>query len=98
MAIAKGKKRYSITLTPANYERFQSLAQDLGMPKGTMAAALDDTLRGLCEVFQKAKDTGAFTLGDMFKMIGEQVTETQKEEKGHVPEKKRRTIHNAKNA
>lgn len=101
MAVAKGKKRYQIPLTSDNVDRFQRLVQELGMPRGTMAAALDDTIRGLCEVFQKAKDSGGFTLNDMFKMIGEQVTEIveiEKKEVASVPQKKRSPSRNAKNA
>ena len=90
MAIAKGKKRYSITLTPTYYERFQVLARDLGMPKGIMSAALDDTLKGLCEVFQTAKDTGGFTINDMFRMMGSQMTQLVDEERREASDQNRK--------
>lgn len=91
MAISKssGKRRYSVTLTPANVERFQKLAQELGLPKSTMACALDDALVEIANVFQATKDrSGKFGVGDLVKLMASKVAEAVELEEGKNDEKK----------
>jgi len=91
MAISKDKKRYNVTLTPANVDRFQALVKDLGMPSTTMSAALDDSLRALADTFQVAKDRkGNFGIADIFKMVGEQTEMIIKEERREAIEQDRK--------
>lgn len=73
MAISDKKKRYAVTLTPAIVTRFQGLCKDFGMPTNTMSNAIDDTLHGLCEMFQEAKDRGTMNITDIFRLMGRQV-------------------------
>ena len=54
--IPEGKKRYILTLTVANVERFQRLCREFGMPHNTMSRACDDIIRDLSEVFEDAKE------------------------------------------
>jgi len=76
-----GKKRYSVTLTPANVERFQALATDIGMPPSAMSHAIDDFLRDMCEVLQTGKDQGRLDLSDIFRLMGKQMELHEEEER-----------------
>jgi hypothetical protein len=67
MALPINKRRYSVSLTPANVDRFQNLCKRLKLPPSTMSAAIDDTLRDLCGVFQIALDKGTTGIGNLFK-------------------------------
>jgi len=67
MAIPITKRRYSVSLTPANVDRFQNLCKRLNLPPSTMSAAIDDNIRDLCGVFQVALDKGMTGVQDMFK-------------------------------
>jgi hypothetical protein len=80
MAISKLKRRYSVTLTPSIVSRFQALAKELGMPPSVMSAAFDDTLKGLIDVFQTAKEKGSLDLSDMKRLMGEQLELVEREE------------------
>ena len=73
MAISKHKKRYQISLTVANFDRFQSLADEMGMPPGTLSKALDDCVKDLSDLFQTAKDQGSLTLSDLQRLMGKQM-------------------------
>lgn len=79
--LGPGKKRYSVSLRQANVERFQSLCRDFGMPSNTMSNALDDTLHGLCEMFQEAKERGTMNITDIFRLMGRQVEQLLEEER-----------------
>lgn len=81
MAIAKSKKRYLVSLTVSNVERFQSLCRDIGLPPGTMSNACDDIIRDLCDVFQEAKDTGKMSINDIFRLMGKQMELLMEEER-----------------
>lgn len=89
MGIPKDKHRYNVTLTPANVERFRQLCKDLGLPAGTMSAAIDDLLRNLGDMFQAAKDQGKFSMSDLFALMGKQLGEIEEEDKKRDPEQKR---------
>ncbi len=67
MAISVKKKRYMLTLTPANVERFQALCKRLGLPLSTMSDALNDQLVELCEIFQIATDKGTTGIVNLLK-------------------------------
>jgi hypothetical protein len=90
-SLAPGKKRYSVSLRQANVERFQALCRDFGMPANTMSNALDDTLHGLCEMFQEAKERGTMNISDIFRLMGKQVEllieEEKQERKKHAEDK-----------
>lgn len=73
MAIALGKKRYQVTLTPSVVERFQTLARDIGLPPSVMSAACEDALKGISDVFQTAKEKGSFELSDLYRLMGQQM-------------------------
>jgi phosphoribosylformylglycinamidine (FGAM) synthase-like enzyme len=67
MAINSEKRRYAVTLTPANVDRFQNLCKRLKLPASTMSAAIDDTIRDLCGVLQISLDKGTTGIGNLFK-------------------------------
>jgi hypothetical protein len=73
MAIALGKKRYQVTLTPSVVERFQALAKDIGLPPSVMSAACEDALKGISEVFQTAKEKGSLEISDLYRLMGQQL-------------------------
>jgi uncharacterized protein (DUF342 family) len=58
MAIGRNKKRYYITLTPDNVDRFKALCNRLQLPENTMSSALDDMLVSLSETFETAINAG----------------------------------------
>ena len=108
MSIGKNKKRYYVTLTPAHVDRFQGLCKRLSLPPATMSNALDDVLIGLSEAFEMALEKKEMKVSDIINLMGKQIglieeeekerkTTTKKEAK-HVPEQKRRTVRNSKNA
>lgn len=108
MAISKNKKRYYVTLTPAHVDRFQGLCKRLNLPPSTMSNALDDMLDNISDTFQMALDKGSLQISDLMKVMGKQMQLIEDEEKErklttekeskNVPEQKRRTVRNSKNA
>lgn len=68
-----GKKRYSVTLTPANVERFQELAEYFGMPPAVMSRSIDDFLQDMCSVLQSGKEQGKLDISDIFRLMGKQM-------------------------
>lgn len=91
--LAPGKKRYSVSLTQKRVERFQSLCREFGLPPSTMSGALDDTLQGLGDMFQDAKDRGTMNMSDLFRLMGKQfdlMIEEERSEK-NVREKRKET-------
>lgn len=80
-----GKKRYSVTLTPARVERFQALAEKLKLPPNAMSCAIDDLLHDMCEqVFEPAIKQGTFGLDDIFRIMGENVQKLIDDESSDV--------------
>lgn len=98
--LAPGKKRYSVSLSQANVERFQALCKDFGMPSNTMSNALDETITGLCEMFNEAKERGTMNLEDIFRLMGRKaqllIDEERKEVKKNEPEQKRDSVSGSK--
>lgn len=92
MAIAKGKKRYQISMNEAVVNRFQALARELGMPPSVLSAACEDAVKEITNLFQIAKEKGTIEISDMFKLMGQQMelTEIEEKEKKNV-ENKRQT-------
>lgn len=91
MAIGKGKRRYTLTLTPSNVDRFQRLVAEFGMPSNTMSKACDDVIRDLCGVFEDAKAKGSFGIDDLFRVMGSQMLLLVEEErKEHAEYEKRK--------
>ena len=74
MSEKESKRRYTVTLTPSNVERFQNLCRDLKLPLGTMSQACDDSIRELAVFFQRVKDSGSKSgIKELFKQMGEQM-------------------------
>lgn len=94
MAIGKDKKRYSVTLTPGHVDRFRSLCKRLHLPENTMSNAFDDILVTLSETFETALDKGTLSIGDLFKVMGQQMEllEETNKEKNNVAEQKRNSV------
>jgi hypothetical protein len=93
MTIHMKKRRYSLSLTPANVERFQRVITRMGLPLGTMSLACDDVIRDLAQTFETALDKGSFTTSDMLKLMGQQMEllEADEKEGKNVSDKKRAT-------
>jgi hypothetical protein len=90
MAIAKGKKRYQVTLTPSVVDRFQGLAKTLGMPSSVMSAACEDALNEMSNVFQLAKEKGTIEVSDIMRLMGQQMELIERENK-HAQDKRQTT-------
>jgi hypothetical protein len=98
MAVGKNKKRYSISLTASNVDRFHELCKFFGMPSTTMSNACDDAIKSISDVFQMAKDQGKLDIEDLFKVMGRQmqlISDEEKERKD-APKQKRNPVPNSK--
>lgn len=84
MAISKSKRRYTVTLTPSNVDRFHDLCRRLGLPPSTMSNACDDIINNLSDTFQMALDKGTMEIGDLFIVMGKQMQLLHEEEKKEV--------------
>lgn len=82
------KKRVMLTLTAENVERFQNHCRANGLPLGTLSASVDEFLRDILKVVDRAVDTGKFGMRDMFEMMGDTIEKLQ--EGDSVNEKKRK--------
>lgn len=75
------KKRFQVTLTAENVNRFQALAEKMRMPKGIMSTVLDESLLNVTESMEKfAAKGGKLTIADLFTVIGEQLEKITEEE------------------
>ena len=79
--IPAGKKRYPLTLTIANVDRFRALSKTLGMPPSVMSQALDDALGNITASMEQFRDrhaaSGKLTIGDLFEVVGQQLNENE---------------------
>lgn len=71
--LGPGRKRYSITMTQANVERFQSLCRTVGLPATTLSRVCDDAVVEVSNIFDTALQQGKFDLQDIFRIMGKQV-------------------------
>lgn len=99
MATPKNKRRYTVTLTPANVDRFHALLDDFGLPPAAMSRAFDETLIDLADALQAGRDEGQLTNEILWRLLGKKKV-SMKNEKGakNVSEQKRNTVLNTKNA
>jgi hypothetical protein len=85
--IAVGKKRYSLTLTQAKVERFQTLLKQTGMA-GSMSSLCDQALESTSDQLQIFRDNGTIKISDLFNLIGQQM-DLMEDERGKTGEQKR---------
>jgi hypothetical protein len=67
------KRRYSLSLTPENVDRFHAIAKKFHAPKIQMSLVCDDAILEWAKMMELAASKGSFTMTDLFKMIGEQM-------------------------
>lgn len=98
MAQSKSKKRYQLSLTPSNVDRFQRLIKRMNLPPSTMSQACDDVIRSLSETFEAALDKGSFEVSDLMKLMGQQMEliETDEKERKNVSEQKPNSVPHTK--
>ena len=98
MGISTSRKRYQLSLTPANVDRFQRLVKRMNLPSSTMSQACDDVIRSLSETFEAALDKGSFQVSDLMKLMGQQMEllEIDEKERKHVSEQKPDSIPHTK--
>lgn len=98
MSIAEGKRRFTVSLTASNVERFQKLAKQFKMPPNQMSITCDDAIREISEMMQAANDAGTFTIKDVFAFMGKQMELLLEEERANNAKvrQKRNTIPNSK--
>lgn len=75
MAVPKDKRRYTVTLTPATVDRFQSILKRYKQPPSYMSLTIDHILRGICESFEAvekvSREAGREpTIGEMLEVLG----------------------------
>ena len=82
------RKRYMFTLTAENVEKFQKLVKDARLPNSTLSSTIDDFLRDIIPVMERATSAGRFSVVDMFRVMGEQVQSIIEEEKRDAEKRK----------
>lgn len=82
MSLAKGKRRYALSLSETTVERFHAICEKMKLPSSTMSQAADDLLRDLAGVLEAAYSKGNFTITDLFTEMGRQMELLQDEERG----------------
>lgn len=82
------KKRYMFTLTAENVEKFQQITKAAGLPPATLSNTVDDFLRDIIPIMERATSAGKFTVVDMFRAMGEQVQSIIEEEKRDAEKRK----------
>lgn len=70
--VGPGKKRYTVTLTAANVERYQALLKQTGLA-GSVSGLCDAAIASTVEQLQVVKATGTIKLSDVFNLIGKQM-------------------------
>lgn len=76
------RKRYMFTLEKENVEKYRELCLKAGLPAQTIGLAIDDFLKSMIPIMERATSIGQFTVVDFFTFLGEQVMETQNSMKG----------------
>jgi hypothetical protein len=91
------QKRYALSLTAEYVEKFQSICKTGGLAPSTLSRAVDDFLKDIVQVMERAQAAGKFTIRDMFIVLGEQMEKLQEESNNdakkanEVPKKKGRS-------
>jgi hypothetical protein len=70
--MAKGKKRYALTLTEATVTRFQTLLKQTGMA-GSISTICEAALETTSDQLQIFKDKGSIRISDIFNLVGQQM-------------------------
>lgn len=77
--LGPGKKRISITVTESVVTRFQTICKEGNLPPATLSRSIDDFLKGMVDVLERARKAGKFTISDWFALMGEQMELLQEE-------------------
>ena len=86
MAISKSKRRYSVTLTPANVDRFHALLSDFSLPPAAMSTAFDETLNDLSDALQAARDEGQLSNRILWRILGKQERKSDEDKQKRHPD------------
>lgn len=88
--IPEGRIRRSITFDVDVLNRFQSLADRLGMPSTTLSAICNDAVHEISNVLALGLEQGKLDIQDIFRLMGKQVeTLLEEERKGNAAHEKR---------
>lgn len=66
------KKRYMLSLTPENVERFRAIVKAGKLPASTLSNAVDDFIAEMNGVLTQCIESGEVRLGDIFRIMGNQ--------------------------
>lgn len=93
--LAPGKKRYSVTLTQANVDRFQTLLKQTGMA-GSISTICDSAIESTASQLQIFKDKGTIRIGDLFGLIGQQMDLIEDERRENYDQKREKAPRRSK--
>ena len=79
--IPEGRTRRSITFDVAVLDRFQSLADRLGMPSTTLSSICNDAVHEISNVLTLGLEQGKLDIEDIFRLMGKQVETLLEEER-----------------
>jgi len=81
--IPEGRTRRSITFDVDVLNRFQALADRLGMPSTTLSAVCNDAVAEVSKVLALGLEQGKLDIEDIFRLMGKQVETLLEEERTH---------------
>jgi len=81
--IPEGRTRRSITFDVDVLNRFQALADRLGMPSTTLSAVCNDAVAEVSKVLALGLEQGKLDIEDIFRLMGKQVEMLLEEERTH---------------
>lgn len=88
--IPDGRVRRSITFDVDVLNRFQALADRLGMPSTTLSAVCNDAVAEVSKVLALGLEQGKLDIEDIFRLMGKQVeTLLEEERKDNAAHQKR---------
>ena len=79
--IPEGRVRRSITFDVDVLNRFQALADRLGMPSTTLSAVCNDAVAEVSKVLALGLEQGKLDIEDIFRLMGKQVESLLEEER-----------------
>lgn len=77
--VEAGSKRYSLSLTINNVNEFKEHCQAFGLAPATLSYMTDDMIVEVNKMFRRSKETGKLTVGDLFRILAENIDEEIKE-------------------
>jgi alcohol dehydrogenase class IV len=70
-------KRYQLSLTQENVDKFRELSRKIGMPDRFLSTSVDAYIGEMDKMMEKALAKGKITISDMFMQMGESIKDKE---------------------